>query len=106
VDFFDTQLTGDGTGSGEAVSGRHDHPHAIGLQAFDSEPGGGFDRVGDGEQPREHAIHGQVHDAGSVAAQLLGLRLQGFQGDAGFCHQGGVAQLNTVPVDLAAHADP
>jgi hypothetical protein len=103
--LVDAQLGTDGAGGGEAVARGHDDAQAAGVQGADGLGRAGLDGIGHGQQASEAAIDRQVHDAGALAAQALGVKLQGRHIDAFLLHERGVAQRQVPPLDGATHAD-
>ena len=82
LDVGDAELPRDGVGRGPVVAGQHDDLDAFGRQRLQRIRRRRLDRIGDGEQPRQLAVDGDVDHGGAVAAQALALVVQRLRIDA------------------------
>jgi hypothetical protein len=75
-DLIDTKRVGDGFGGGLIVA-RHDHhPHTLRLEGGNRCRCRGLDRVGNGENRRDLAVHAHENGRRAVAAALLCLDVE------------------------------
>ena len=75
------------------------------MQGLDGLVCAGLDGVGHRQNARKMAINGQMHDAGTFAAQAFAICLQCSNRHALLLHQRRIAQRQALAFDGASHAN-